>query len=173
MTAWKQCRAVHALCISTASVQWITGILPEITVISCMHDVFMCKSSELWMQLIQLERRTVSVFLESWSHDKSVCFNLYGPWNGNVKAYWHVDNSHTGTRCVGCSVCVCVCVAPAPRLLPFCLLSVTRSLSMADLRQGEAERSRLTFLCFPVNQDYSSYLMMQKQSNMTFKVTIL
>lgn len=66
-----------------------------------------------------------------------------------------------------------LCIALAPWLLPFCLHSVTWNLSTAPTWEGEGERSRLTFLCFPVNQDYSSYLMMQKQSNMTFEVTIL
>lgn len=40
-----------------------------------------------------------------------------------------------------------------------------------DPRGGQ--QSRLTFLCFLVNRNYSSYLMMQKESNMTFEVTIL
>lgn len=45
--------------------------------------------------------------------------------------------------------------------------------TQATATTWERERSRLTFLCFPVNHGYCSYLMMQKQSNMTFKVTIL
>lgn len=70
------------------------------------------------------------------------------------------------------AVLAAVCIAPAPWLLPFCLHSVTWNLTRPE-REGEGEWSRLTFLCFPANQDYSSYLMMQKQSNMTFEVTIL
>lgn len=72
------------------------------------------------------------------------------------------------------TVLAAVCIALALWLLPFCLRSVTWNLSTATTWEGGVGgRSRLTFLRFPVNQDYSSYLMMRKQSNVTFEVTIL
>lgn len=72
---------------------------------------------------------------------------------------------------LACSVYCCGPLAAAI-LSSQCDMEPNRRYALRE-REREGERSRLTFLCFPVNQDYSSYLMMQKQSNMTFKVTIL
>lgn len=115
-------------------------------------------------------RNKWTVFLNSLDHEKSVCFSLHRTRKGSAEASWHVDSIQTGPRCAGCGVC---CRGP----LAAAILSSqcdTKPKHSYDLRDGgEGERSRLTFLRFPVNQNYSSYLMMQKQSNMTFEVTIL
>lgn len=110
-------------------------------------------------------------------------FGLSGPWevsmlqptqddkwqHKGIVTCWHHSDRYL--------LCRLQCVLLWPLGCCHFVFSVWHGTS-AQLRpeseaEGEEKRSRLTFLCFPVNQDYSSYLMMQKQSNMTFEVTIL
>lgn len=133
--------------------------------VSCMMSFYLHRSQvkKRWIkkQIFQTSRwKPAGVFLDSLGHNKSLRFNLHRSRNGNPKAMWRADNMQTGLRC--------------SEVYRYCPMAASILSLQRDTEPRESEReSRLTFPHFPVNQDYSSYLMMQKQSNMTFEVRIL
>ncbi len=136
------------------------------------------KASDLKAQLIQLEER------KTWtSKQKQVdcIFRLTGPWEVSAfqpaqdEKWQHKGKVTCRQHSDGNLLCWLQCVLLWPLGCCHFVFTVWHGTwaQLRPEREQEEERSCLTFLCFPENQDYSSYLMMQKQSNMTFEATIL